>query len=119
MLAAAWGAAAVGCGCGVAAVARVTVRLSDRMSAQLEEAARARGVPAARFVRQLIAEAVAGRPVEPPDPPSEDELIELLAEKARQGNVAAIRSLLARDHATDPRERAMAIFQEMVTERQP
>lgn len=58
-------------------------------------------------------------PVEPPDPPTEDELIELLAEKARQGNVAAIRSLLARDHATDPRERAMAIFQEMVAERQP
>ena len=100
-------------------MARVTVRLSERMSAQLDEAARARGVPAARFVRQLIGEAVAGRPVEPPDPPTEDELIELLAEKARQGNVAAIRSLLARDHATDPRERAMAIFQEMVAERQP
>jgi hypothetical protein len=99
-------------------VARVTVRLSDRMSAQLEEAAGAAGVPAARFVRQLIAEAVVGRPVGRPAPPSEDELIDLLAEKARQGNVSAIRSLLAREHVTDPRERALAVLGEMVAERQ-
>jgi hypothetical protein len=106
-------------GAEVAAVGRVTVRLSDRMSGQLEAAAAAAGVPAARFVRQLIAHAVVGSPVESPEPPSEEELIDLLAEKARQGNVAAIRSLLARGHATDPRERALAVLQEMVAERQP
>jgi hypothetical protein len=105
-------------GAEVAAVGRVTVRLSDRMSGQLEAAAAAAGVPAARFVRQLIAHAVVGRPVESPGPPSEEELLDLLAEKARQGNVAAIRSLLAREHAGDPRERALAVLQEMVAERQ-
>jgi hypothetical protein len=88
------------------------------MSGQLEAAAAAAGVPAARFVRQLIAHAVVGRPVESPGPPSEEELLDLLAEKARQGNVAAIRSLLAREHAGDPRERALAVLQEMVAERQ-
>jgi hypothetical protein len=103
----------------VAAVARVTVRLSDRMSVQLEEAARERGVPPARLVRQLIGEAVAGRPVALADPPTEEELVALLWEKARQENVAAIRSLLARDHVSDPRERALVLFQEMIAERQP
>jgi hypothetical protein len=92
---------------------------SDRMADQLDEAAAVAGVPAARSVRQLIAEAVAGRPVGSPEPPSEEELIDLLAEKARQGNVAAIRSLLAREYATDPRERALTVLREMVVERQP
>lgn len=100
-------------------MARVTVRLTDRMSAQLEEAAAGAGVPPARFLRRLIAEAVAGRPVARPESPSVEELEGLLAEKARQGNVAAIRSLLAREHVTDPRERALALLREMVMERQP
>jgi hypothetical protein len=73
----------------------------------------------ARFVRQLIAQAVAGKQIEGLDPPSEEELLELLAEKARQGNVAAIRALLAREQMSDPRARAIALFQEMVAERQP
>jgi hypothetical protein len=89
------------------------------MSTQLEAAASAAGVPAARFVRQLIAQAVAGRSVGAPDPPTEEELYDLLAEKARQGNVAAIRSLLARKQVTDPRERALALLRDMVVERQP
>jgi hypothetical protein len=64
------------------------------MAVQLDAAVRKEGVPAARFVRQLIAQAVAGQPVERPQPPTEDELLDLLAEKARRGNVSAIRSLL-------------------------
>jgi hypothetical protein len=103
----------------VTAVARVTVRMTDRMAAQLEALARERGVPAARLVRQLIAQAVAGQPVEGLGPPSEEELLELLAEKARQGNVSAIRSLLAREEMSDPRSRAIALFQELAAERQP
>ena len=47
----------------VAAVARVTVRLTDRMSAQLEAVAAERGVSCARLVRELIAGAVAGKRV--------------------------------------------------------
>ena len=45
-------------------MARVTVRLTDRMSTQLEAVAAERGVSCARFVRELIAQAVAGRRVE-------------------------------------------------------
>jgi hypothetical protein len=100
-------------------MARVTVRLTDRMAAQLDAAAGERGLPAARFVRQLIGQAVAGQAVEGQGPPSEEELIDLLAEKARAGNVAAIRSLLAREHIKDPRTRAIDLFAEMVAERQP
>lgn len=100
-------------------MARVTVRLTDRMSAQLEAVADGQGVTCARFVRQLIAQAVAGKRVEGLGPPSEDELLDLLAEKARSGNVAAIRSLLAREAMSDPRGRAIALFQEMAAERQP
>jgi hypothetical protein len=97
----------------------VTVRLTDLMAEQLDAVAEKRGVPAARLVRQLIAQAVAGEPVNRPDPPTEAELVDLLAEKARQGNVSAIRSLLAREQAQDPRERALALFTGMALERQP
>ncbi len=76
-------------------MARHTVRLADRMSAQLEAAAGEHGMTCAGFVRQLIAEAIAGKRVEGLGAPSEEELLELLAEKARKGNVAAIRTLLA------------------------
>jgi hypothetical protein len=100
-------------------VARVTVRLTDRMAAQLEAVASKHCVPGARFVRQLIAQAVAGQRVEGLGPPSEEELLDLLAEKARQGNVAAIRSLLAREQLSDPRSQAVALFQELAAERQP
>ena len=103
----------------MAAVARVTIRLTDRMSTQLEAVAAERGVSCARFVRELIAQAVAGKRVEGLGPPAEDELLDLLAEKARGGNVAAIRSLLAREYVKDPRTRAVDLFAEMVAERQP
>ena len=100
-------------------MARVTVRLTDRMSAQLEAVAEERGVSCARFVRELIARAVVGKRVEGLGPPAEEELLDLLAEKARGGNVAAIRSLLAREYVKDPRTRAIDLFAEMVAERQP
>ena len=38
----------------------------------------------------------------------------LLSERARAGNVSAIRSLLAREHLTDPRERAAALFANLI-----
>jgi hypothetical protein len=89
------------------------------MSAQLEATAAERGVSCARFVRELISQAVTGKQVEGLGPPAEEELLELLAEKARAGNVAAIRSLLAREYEKDPRTRAIDLFSEMVAERQP
>jgi len=94
-------------------VARVTVRLTDRMAEKLSEAAGERGVSCARFVRNLISGAVAGKPVDTPDKPTRDELLELLAEKARQGNVSAIRLLLAREADQNPRERLMFEFRRM------
>jgi hypothetical protein len=48
----------------------------------------------ARLVIHLIAQAVAGKHVERLEPPGEDELIAILAEKVRMRNVAAIRTLL-------------------------
>jgi Ribbon-helix-helix protein, copG family len=94
-------------------MARVTVRLTERMTAQLEAKASENGMNRARFLRNLITEAVDGAPVEAPEPPTYDELLELLAEKARQGNVSAIRSLLAREEYEDPRGRLMAEFRRM------
>lgn len=51
-------------------------------------------------------------------PPTEDELLELLADKARMGNVAAIRSLLAREANQDPHERLMSEFRRMAEDAQ-
>jgi hypothetical protein len=53
----------------------------------------------------------------PSETPTEEELLELLSEKARRGNVAAIRSLLARTDDTDPRQRALAAFEAIAGER--
>jgi hypothetical protein len=98
---------------------RLSVRLTDRMFWQLDELASERRVTRTRLVRQLLEAGLRDRPAPVSEPPSEEELLELLAEKARQGNVAAIRSLLAREQLSDPRSRAIALFQEMVAERQP
>jgi hypothetical protein len=69
-------------------------------------------------MRQLIAQAVAGQPVDGLGPPYKNALLELFAEKARQGNVAALRSLLARREPSDPHSRAVAV-RVLAAERQP
>ena len=97
----------------------MSVRLSARTIARLDVLAQEREVTRTRVVRQLLEAGLRGRPAPSSDPPSEAELIALLSERARAGNVAAIRSLLAREHVTDPRERALALFGELVRERQP
>jgi hypothetical protein len=61
---------------------------------------------------------VAGASKPPPEPLGEEELLELLAERARQGNVAAIRTLLVREEQRDPRAQAMALFEAMAARRQ-
>jgi hypothetical protein len=58
------------------------------------------------------------RPAPSSEPPTEDELVALLSERARAGNVSAIRSLLVREHLADPRERAVELFRSMVENRQ-
>ena len=99
---------------------RLSFRVPARTLARLDALARERGVTRTRLMRQALERLVDG--VGSPssvDPPDEQELLDLLAEKARQGNVAAIRSLLAREEMTDPRARAVALFQELALERQP
>ena len=96
---------------------QLSVKLSDSQMARLGVLAKERGVAKAVLVRQLILAAIDGVPPEPVDAPSEDELLELLAERARAGNVAAIRSLLARTDETDPRDRALEALRALAAER--
>ena len=99
-------------------VERLSVRLTDRMFLQLDALAAERGVDRTRLVRQLLEAGLRDRPAPPSDTPSEEELLELLAEKARMGNVAAIRTLLVREEQKDPRAQALALFEEMAGRRQ-
>lgn len=88
------------------------------MFLQLDALAAERGVDRTRLVRQLLEAGLRDRPAPPSDTPSEEELLELLAEKARMGNVAAIRTLLVREEQKDPRAQALALFEEMAGRRQ-
>ena len=82
---------------------RLSVRLTDRMFLQLDALAEERGVDRTRLVRQLLEAGLRERPAPPSDTPSEEELLALLTDRARAGNVAAIRSLLLREEQKDPR----------------
>jgi hypothetical protein len=97
---------------------QLSVRLTDFMFEQLDALAEERGITRTRAVRQLLEAGLRDRPAPWSEPPSEDELVALLSEKARQGNVSAIRSLLVREESRDPRARALALFESMIVERQ-
>jgi hypothetical protein len=99
-------------------VERLSVRLTDRIFVQLDALALERGVTRTRLVRQLLEAGLRDRPAPPSETPSEEELVDLLAEKARMGNVAAIRTLLGREERKDPRRAALALFEEMAARRQ-
>jgi hypothetical protein len=99
-------------------VDRLSVRLSDRTLYRLDGLAAERGVTRTQVVRQLLEAGLRDRPPPPSDALSEEELLELLAEKARMGNVAAIRTLLVREEQKDPRKAALALFEEMAARRQ-
>jgi Ribbon-helix-helix protein, copG family len=90
---------------------RLSVRLTDRTFRQLDALALERGVTRTQLVRQLLEAGLRDRPEPPSETPSEEELLELLAEKARIGNVAAIRTLLVREEQRDPRAQALALFE--------
>ena len=97
---------------------QLSVRLTDRMFRQLDALALERGVTRTRLVRQLLEAGLRDRPEPPSELPSEDELLSILAEKAKMGNVAAIRTLLVREEQKDPRAQALALFEEMAARRQ-
>ncbi len=95
---------------------RLSIRVTGRMLAQLDDLAAERGVDRSRVVRQLLEAALGGRPTPPTTiaPIGENEIIELLTEKARAGNVSALRTLLAREESRGPRDRSMAALRELV-----
>jgi metal-responsive CopG/Arc/MetJ family transcriptional regulator len=97
---------------------RLSVRLTDRMFLQLDSLAQERGLTRTRLVRQLLAAGLRDRPEPPSDAPSEEELLALLTEKARMGNVSAIRALLVREEQKDPRRAALALFEDMAARQQ-
>lgn len=76
---------------------RVSFRLPDLTLAALDELAAERHVTRTRLMRQLLDGGLRDRGASiEVDVPDEHELLQLLSERARAGNVAAIRSLLAR-----------------------
>ena len=82
---------------------RLIVRLTDRMFRQLDALALERGITRTRLVRQLFEAGLRDRPPPPSETPSEDELLAILTEKARAGNVAAVRALPVREERKDSR----------------
>jgi hypothetical protein len=90
------------------------VRLPDGVFERLDALAQERGVDRTRVVRQLLEAGLRDRPAPPVDMPTEEELLGLLAERARAGNVSAARTLLARESVSDPREAALVAFARMV-----
>ena len=99
-------------------MAQLAVRLPQTTLARLDAVCAERGLTRSQLVRQLVTAAVDGAPVELPDTPDEDELMALLSEAARRGNVAAIRSLLARTDEQDPHDRALEALGALAEERQ-
>jgi Ribbon-helix-helix protein, copG family len=97
---------------------RLSVRLTDKMFWQLDALAEERGITRTRLVRQLLEAGLHNRPEPPSETPSEAELLAVLSEKARAGNVAAARTLLAREEQKDPRRAALALFEDMAARRQ-
>ena len=68
----------------------LSVRLPEQTIAQLDELAAERRVTRTRVIRQLLDAGLADRSLPSGEPPTEEELVALLSERARAGNVAAI-----------------------------
>jgi hypothetical protein len=88
-------------------VDQLSVRLTDRMFSQLDALALERGVTRTGLVRQLLEAGLRDRPPPPSETPSENELLAILTERARAGNVAAVRTLLVREEQRDPRAQVL------------
>jgi Ribbon-helix-helix protein, copG family len=73
---------------------QTNMRLGDADRARLDRLADERGVSRSEVVRHLLAEA---DNMPRPGPPSHDELLRLLGERAREGSVRAIELLLMRN----------------------
>lgn len=87
--------------------------MPESLLERLDALAAERGIDRSRLVRQLLDAGLDARPDPTVEPMSEDELIAVLTEKARNGHVSAARALLARLEEQNPRERVLAEFRRM------
>ncbi len=93
------------------------VRMPASLIERLDALAAERGIDRSRLIRQLLDAGLEARPDPRVEPMSEDELIGVLTERARNGHVSAARTLLARLEEQSPRERILAEFGRMAAER--
>jgi hypothetical protein len=96
---------------------RLTLRLREQMLAAIDDLARERSVSRTDVVRDLLSAGLRDRPTPAVEPLDERELLAVLDEAARRGNVSAARSLLARRGYLDPRDAARDEFRRMIEER--
>jgi predicted DNA-binding ribbon-helix-helix protein len=96
----------------------LSLRLTSEGHRRLSALAEARGVNLGRCVRQLIDEADVDAPAKPRRELSEADLIDLLRERAADGNVSAITRLLDLERQRDPRADALAALEAIAQERQ-
>ncbi len=75
----------------------LSVRVSRHLAGRLDELAANRGVGRSAMLRQLIMDAAPNGD----ELPTEEEILRLLWERARSGNVGACKYLLQRDAAGD------------------
>jgi hypothetical protein len=87
---------------------RVTVRVSRVALARLDGLAADRGTTRSKLVREAVEALVAGEPLPPARAMAEEEILGLLRQRAREGNVSALRTLLAREESADPHRQALA-----------
>jgi predicted transcriptional regulator len=73
---------------------RVNVRLSRHLAGRLDQLAAGQGVGRSAMLRQLIMDAAPNGD----ELPTEEEILRLLWEKARSGNVGACKYLLEHEH---------------------
>jgi hypothetical protein len=96
----------------------LSVRFSPDGYRRLKALAEARHVSLGRCVRQLIDEADVDVPPKPRRELSEAKLLDLLRERAEDGNVTAISRLLEIERTRDPRSAASAALEGMTKGRQ-
>jgi len=97
---------------------KLSVRFNPDCYARLQAIAKARGVNLSRCLRQLVDEAAPNAPPEARPHLSRERLLDLLRERAEDGNVSAIRTLLEIERQADPRDRAMLALEQMAKGRQ-
>jgi hypothetical protein len=96
----------------------MSVRFNPDGYARLRAIAEARGVNLSRALRQLVDGAAPDAPPQARPHLSKKRLLDLLRERAEDGNVSAIRTLLDIERQADPRAGAMAALEQMAKGRQ-